>query len=94
MIIAEIEEATGNKTASKLANEFGPGRAMFVKMDVGDEEDVKRLKQAALAEFGKVDIILNNATIFPMDSVEDVPITAWDKSYHVNLRGPVLLALA
>jgi NAD(P)-dependent dehydrogenase (short-subunit alcohol dehydrogenase family) len=67
---------------------------MFIKSDIGDEGGVERLKKRALAEFGKVDVVLNNATIFPMGAVKDVPIASWDKSYHVNLRGPVLLALA
>jgi NAD(P)-dependent dehydrogenase (short-subunit alcohol dehydrogenase family) len=40
-------------------------------MDVGDEGDVKRLNQTALAEFGKVDVVLNNATIFPMGPEKD-----------------------
>ena len=52
-IIAEIDEDTGRKTAAELVEEFGHGRVTFVKTDVGDEGDVKRLKQAALAEFGK-----------------------------------------
>jgi hypothetical protein len=44
--------------------------------------------------FGKVDAILNNATIAVLGQVKDVPIEKWDESYRVNLRGPVLLARA
>ncbi|MDD1743937.1 MAG: SDR family oxidoreductase [Methanomassiliicoccales archaeon] len=94
VIIAEIDEGSGADAASALGKEFGPGRVIFVKSDIGEEGDVERLKKRALAEFGKADVVLNNATIFPMGAVKEVPIASWDRSYHVNLRGPVLLALA
>ena len=42
--------------------------------------------------FGKVDAVINNATIAVLGQVKDVAIEEWDKSYHVNLRGPVLMA--
>jgi hypothetical protein len=38
--------------------------------------------------------VLNNATLAPLGAVAEVPIEAWDRSYRVNLRGPVLLARA
>jgi hypothetical protein len=41
-----------------------------------------------------VDIVLNNATVATLGLVKDVAIQAWDSSYRVNLRGPVLLARA
>ena len=92
VIIAEIDEATGAKAAAALAEKFGQDRVLFVRTDVGDEEDITKLRQAALDKFGGVNIVLNNATIFPMGAVKDVPIESWDRSYRVNLRGPVLLA--
>jgi NAD(P)-dependent dehydrogenase (short-subunit alcohol dehydrogenase family) len=44
--------------------------------------------------YGKVDAVINNATIAVLGQVKDLPIEEWDKSYHVNLRGPVLMAKA
>jgi NAD(P)-dependent dehydrogenase (short-subunit alcohol dehydrogenase family) len=61
---------------------------------VGDERSVDRLRREAERRIGKVDIVLNNATVTPMGAIHDVPIAEWDKSYRVNLRGPVLLARA
>jgi hypothetical protein len=55
---------------------------------------VGRLKKEAIKAYGKVDILLNNATIAPLGAVQERPITDWDASYRVNLRGPVLLAQA
>ncbi len=92
VVIAEIDETTGKLAAETLAKEFGRDRVLFIKTDVGNEEDARNLSKEAISKWGKVDVVLNNATIFPMGAVMDVPIESWDRSYRVNLRGPVLLA--
>jgi len=94
VIVAEIDRDNGKRAEGRLADEFGLGRAHFVQTDVGDERSVARLKREAERLMGTVDIVLNNATVTPMGAVHNVPIAAWDKSYHVNLRGPVQLARA
>jgi NAD(P)-dependent dehydrogenase (short-subunit alcohol dehydrogenase family) len=91
-VIAEINEKTGKAAVENLENEFGKGKAIFVKTDVGNDEDVEKLAKEALEKWGKVDIVLNNATVFPIGEVKDTPIDKWDFSYNVNLRGPILLA--
>ena len=75
-----------------INKELGVGKAFFVKTDIGNEKDIDKLAEVAMKKFGKVDIVLNNATVFPMGAVKDTPVDSWDFSYHVNLRGPVLLA--
>ncbi|RPI87691.1 MAG: SDR family NAD(P)-dependent oxidoreductase [Chloroflexi bacterium] len=94
VVVAEIDEDTGKRAAESLTEEFGEGRAIFVRTDVGREDSIENLSQQVFAAFGKVDIVINNATITPMGAVKDVPISQWDESYKVNLRGPVLLARA
>jgi NAD(P)-dependent dehydrogenase (short-subunit alcohol dehydrogenase family) len=92
--IAEINDKTGEAAAVSLEKELGEGRVIFVKTDVGSDKDVERLAEKVLRKWGKVDIVLNNATVFPIGEVKDTPIDRWDFSYRVNLRGPVLLARA
>jgi NAD(P)-dependent dehydrogenase (short-subunit alcohol dehydrogenase family) len=94
VILAEIDRDTGRDAAARITAEFGAGTATFVQTDVGDERSVTRMARRVLRAHGKVDIVLNNATIAPLGAVHDVPIEAWDASYRVNLRGPVLLAHA
>jgi NAD(P)-dependent dehydrogenase (short-subunit alcohol dehydrogenase family) len=50
------------------------------------------LYEKTLARFERVDVVINNATIAVLGKVQDVPIEDWDRSYRVNLRGPVLMA--
>jgi len=99
VVIAEIDKRAGQQAAVRLAQEFGTSAAgadvaTFVHTDVGNERSVQRLARRVLRDRGRVDMVLNNATIAPMGAVQDVPIAVWDASYSVNLRGPVLLARA
>ena len=92
VIIAEINHTNGRIAERKLEEEFGKDRILFVHTDVGDETSVKNLYSLAITAFEKVDAVINNATIAVLGNVVDLPIEEWDKSYHVNLRGPVLMA--
>ena len=93
-VVAEINKPNGLESARRLNAEFGPDSAFCVPSDVGDERSVANLQKQALKHFGRVDIVINNATIASLGAVKDVSIQTWDTSYRVNLRGPVLLARA
>jgi NAD(P)-dependent dehydrogenase (short-subunit alcohol dehydrogenase family) len=92
VVIAEIDYQNGRKAESALEKEFSKDRVLFVQTDVGDEASVKNLYHLAITAFGKVDTIINNATIAVLGRVIDLPVEDWDRSYRVNLRGPVLMA--
>jgi NAD(P)-dependent dehydrogenase (short-subunit alcohol dehydrogenase family) len=94
VIIAEIDKTSGKDSEKRLAAEFGPGKVLFIHTDVGDEGSIQNLKRQTLRTFGRVDIILNNACGVRVGAVIDTRIKDWDFCYHVNLRGPVLLAQA
>ena len=92
VVIAEINHQNGRKAEYTLEQEFGKDRVLFVQTDVGEEPSVKNLYNLSSMAFGQVDAIINNATIAVLGQVKDLPIEEWDRSYHVNLRGPVLMA--
>lgn len=92
VVIAEIDEKKGSAAEENINREFGVGKALFVKTDMANEMDIDNLTKAAIEKFGKVDIVLNNATVFPIGAIKDMPLESWDFSYLVNLRGPVALA--
>jgi len=94
VIIAELNHKTGKSAAEQINQEFGRGACTFIQTDVGDERSVANLARQALRGQGRVDAVINNATIAPFGAVKDKPIQDWDASYRVNLRGPVLLAQA
>jgi NAD(P)-dependent dehydrogenase (short-subunit alcohol dehydrogenase family) len=92
VMIAEIDSSRGKQAEASLNREFGSGSVLFVQTDVGDERSVEVLHHKSINEFGKVDIIINNATVAPLGTVTDIRIEDWDASYRVNLRAPALLA--
>lgn len=91
VVIAEVSKS-GAEAARRINSEMAAEVAVFIKTDVGSQRDVARLAKRVRRLHGKVDIVLNNATIATLGAVTDVEIKSWDASYRVNLRGPVLLA--
>jgi len=60
--------------------------------DVGNAEDARRLVRAAAARFGKVDVLVNNASILgPRQELVDYPIGAWEDVLRINLTGIFLM---
>jgi NAD(P)-dependent dehydrogenase (short-subunit alcohol dehydrogenase family) len=92
VVIAEIDEKNGKEAEGKINKEFGSSRAFLLKPTLVMKKDIDELNVQALKKFGKVDIFLNNATVFPMGAIKETPLEKWDFSYRVNLHGPVALA--
>ncbi len=72
-------------------------RALAVPADVGDPDDVERVAAAALATFGRVDVVLNNASELgptPMPYLLDTDPDALQRVLAVNVVGPFLLTRA
>lgn len=67
--------------------------ALAVQADVSDREDVGRLASEAEAHFGKVDVLVNNASIYPRTPLSGLTEQQWDESIAVNLKGPFLCCL-
>ena len=62
--------------------------------DVSCEEDVNRTVEAVLANFGQIDILVNNSGATWGESVEKMPIEAWQKVMGVNVTGTFLMSKA
>lgn len=91
VIIGDIDKTKGRVAEKKLKSEFGSNCCLFIHIDIGCERKVKKLSQKIYEEFGKLDILINNATVAPIGAVHRIGIKKWDLSYRTNLRGPVLL---
>jgi len=69
------------------------GNAIAVATDVTDATQVQRLVDAAVARFGRVDVMLNNAGLMPHSPLERRKIVDWDRMIDVNIKG-VLYGIA
>jgi 3-oxoacyl-[acyl-carrier protein] reductase len=85
--VADIDAATGATTAAALARRW-PVR--FHAVDVASPEGNRALAASALAEHGRIDILCQNAGIFPYTMLEAIGAEEWDRVLAVNLRGPFL----
>jgi NADP-dependent 3-hydroxy acid dehydrogenase YdfG len=69
------------------------GRALALTTDVTDPAQVQALVDAAIAHFGSVDVIVNNAGLMPQAPLERRTIADWDRTIDVNIKG-VLYGIA
>jgi NAD(P)-dependent dehydrogenase (short-subunit alcohol dehydrogenase family) len=70
------------------------GRAFFVEADIAKPADCRRLIQATVDRCGGLDILVNNAAIFPHVELEDQTPELWDEVFAVNVRGAFLCCQA
>jgi NAD(P)-dependent dehydrogenase (short-subunit alcohol dehydrogenase family) len=90
IVVAEYGEAAGQETVELVTN--AGGQATFVRADVSQEGDARAMVDHALATYGRVDCLYNNAGIMPEKdhSVTDTDVDTWDAVMAVNVRGVYL----
>jgi NADP-dependent 3-hydroxy acid dehydrogenase YdfG len=77
-----------------LADEFGgTGKALAVETDVTNRDQVSRLVDAAVDQFGCVDVMINNAGLMQQSPLERLKVDEWDNMIDVNVKG-VLYGIA
>src|SRR3989344_4901042 len=86
-IALRLAEAGANVVIADLVEN---GDYFFVKTDVSSETDVKNLIQKTIKKFGALDIMVNNAGIFPSKPVMEMDLEFWEKTMSVNLRSVFL----
>jgi NAD(P)-dependent dehydrogenase (short-subunit alcohol dehydrogenase family) len=69
-------------------------RALAVETDVSKEESVQSMAASVLRKFGRLDILINNAGVFPVSSVEEMKEADWDRVIGINLVGAFLCSRA
>ncbi len=87
------------ENAEKVAKEVNAsgGKAIAMKADISDENETKNIAERVMQEYGRVDILINNAAIYY--DVEPKPwdawtVKEWDKLFEVNVKGTWLCCKA
>lgn len=83
IVASDIDAARAEETAALVA--AGGGDAVSVLVDVADQQDLEALRDAALARFGRVDVVVNNVGVLAMGAPESLPIEAWQRVLDLNL---------
>lgn len=85
VVIGDILDAEG----TKLANELGD-QARFVSLDVAHPDQWQAAVETAVEEFGRLDVLVNNAGIGRYQTIENADLTQWQQVIDVNLTGTFL----
>ncbi len=95
VVAADIDVKAAEAVASSLN---GAGLSTLgIGVDVASEESTTAMAQAALDRFGKIDVLINNASLMsalPRRSWLEIPVDEWDRVMAVNLRGMFLCCRA
>jgi NAD(P)-dependent dehydrogenase (short-subunit alcohol dehydrogenase family) len=97
VVIAEIDAPAARAVAAEMASRGQ--EALAVATDVADRASVEEMARRAVAAYGRIDVLVNNAAIFatvpmsraPFDQIEPAE---WDRMMAVNLRGTWLASCA
>lgn len=92
VVVASRKAEACEETAAHLRS-LG-AEAVGVAAHMGELEDLGRIVESAVAAFGGIDVLVNNAANALAQPVGDYTPEAWQKSLDVNLRGPVFLTQA
>lgn len=92
--IADIDHAGAQEAAAAIAD--AGGDAIAVACDIGDDAQIAGAVDAAVARYGRLDIMHNNAALLNAATLADdtdiatIPIETWDNVMQVTLRGTML----
>lgn len=90
VIVADIQENLTEKVASALRAEGK--EAAPLHLDVSDAAQAEKAVRQVLADYGRIDVLINNAGTDVTLPVEELKIDDWDRILAVNLRGPFIMS--
>lgn len=91
VVFGDLNEETAQGTLD-LASEVGAEKHVrFIRTDVAEETDVQAMIALAVSEFGRLDVVFNNAGVGgAFGAISDIEVEDWDYTFNVLARGPFL----
>ena len=88
VVVADIDASTAGSVASALA--AAGANAVSVGVDVTSEESVAAMVAETVEHYGGVDVLVNNAGIYPVYPVEETSLDEWRRVFAINVEGTFL----
>lgn len=93
VVVNYRDSGTAAQSTVRQIREAG-GHAIAIRADVGAIEGVRGLVERTRAEFGRLDVLVNNASVFVRRPFPEITEAEWDRVLAINLKGPFFLAQA
>jgi len=84
VVLADVNEKLGKEISEQLVG------SLFIKTDVRKESDIKKLMGETVKQFGRIDIVINNAGKSEFKNLFDLSLDEWDDVINTNLRSVFL----
>ena len=68
--------------------------ALAIRCDLRDPESIQWAVKSVIDDFGRLDLLVNNAGLFASEAIENISVAAWDEMFATNTRAPFLVAQA
>lgn len=88
VLVVDLNEDHGTQTVQEITQ--AKGEAVFVRCDVGNPNDVKAAVQRAVDQWGRIDVVVNDAAMMTFKPIVELPDEDFDKVLNVNLRSVFL----
>lgn len=85
IMVADVDQAGGMETVDQIVGDGGEGH--FVQVDVSEPDQARRMGDEAIARWGRIDVLFNNAGVSGVGTVHETPVDVFDRVMRVNVRG-------
>ncbi len=92
IVVATRTKENGQQTVDEIT--ASGGDAILIQTDVEKQEQIDAMVVQTVAHYGRLDIAIHNAAVFPMHSVESLPADVLDSTLSINLKAAFWLAQA
>ena len=92
VVVTDIHPGRTEKVAQSIRENFPDSQVMGISLDAGDRDQIDAAVEKVVGEFGRIDILVNNAAVNIIKPVFDCDPNDWDRVMAVNINGPWYLA--
>jgi len=82
VVLTDLNEEAGRQVAAEIG-----ANALFIRHDIASESDWQHVVKTTVEHFGRLDVLVNNAAILALGSIEDTTLELWQKVQKINGDG-------
>ena len=82
VVLTDLNDEAGRQVAAEIGS-----NALFIRHDIASESDWQRVIKTTVEHFGRLDVLVNNAAILALGSIEDTTLELWQKVQKINGEG-------